>query len=53
MMTPERIRKNVRSGEILRFEPQGLNLVNEEPKIRASFEQVGCIRFFEKLHGYN
>jgi hypothetical protein len=28
-------------------------LVNTNPIIRASFEQMGCIRFCEKLQGYN
>jgi hypothetical protein len=27
--------------------------VNADPTIRVSFEQVGCIRFCEKLQGYN
>jgi hypothetical protein len=52
MKNPKQKRKNSRSGEIVRFEPHGLNLVNANPTIRASFEQVGCIGFFEKLQGY-
>jgi hypothetical protein len=52
MTTPERKIKNVRRGKIVRFEPRGLNLVKVDPTIRASFEQVGCIGFFEKLQGY-
>jgi len=27
--------------------------VNVDPPIRASFEQLGCIRFCEKILGYN
>jgi hypothetical protein len=53
MTTPERRRKNVKGGDIVRFEPQGLNLVNTDPTIRESFEQVGCIRFCVKIQGYN
>jgi hypothetical protein len=53
MTNPKRRRKNVRSGEIVRVEPQGLNFLNANPKIRASFEQVGCIKFCKKIHGYN
>ena len=37
----------------MRFEPHGLNLVNTDPTIKASFEQMTCIRFYEKLPGYN
>jgi hypothetical protein len=53
MKTLERRRKNVKGGDFVRFQPQGLNLVNTDPKIRASFEQVRCIRFCEKFQGYN
>jgi hypothetical protein len=49
MKTPKHRRKNVKGGDFVRFEPQGLNLVNVDPTIRASFEQVGCIRFCEKI----
>jgi hypothetical protein len=40
MTTPQRKRKNVRSGKVVRFEPHNLNLVNADPTIRVSFEQV-------------
>jgi hypothetical protein len=53
MTTPQRKRKNVRSGEIVRFEPQSLDLVNANRMIRVSFEQAGCMRFCEKVQGYN
>jgi hypothetical protein len=53
MTTPEHKRKNVKGVDFVRFEPHGLNLVNVDPKIIASFEQVGHIRFCEKLQGYN
>jgi hypothetical protein len=53
MTTSKQKRKNVRSEEIMRFEPQGLSLVNTDPMIRASFEQVDCIKFCKKLQGYN
>ena len=53
MTTPQQKRKNVRSGKVVRFETQNLNLVNADPMIRVSFEQDGCIIFYEKVHGYN
>jgi hypothetical protein len=53
MTTLERRRNNARGGDITRFEPYDLNLANTEPTIRASFEQVGCIIFFEKYQGHN
>jgi hypothetical protein len=53
METLEGRRRNTKGGDIVRFEPQGLRLVNADPTIRASFEQVGCIRFCEKIQGYN
>jgi hypothetical protein len=37
----------------MRFEPQNLKLVNADPMIRVSFEQARCIRFCEKVQGYN
>ena len=51
MTTPNR--KKHKGGDILRFEPQDLTLINSDPLIRVAFEQVGCIRFFEKIQGYN
>jgi ATP-dependent RNA circularization protein (DNA/RNA ligase family) len=53
METPEGRRRTTKGGDIVRFEPQDLRLVNADPTIRVSFEQVGCIRFCEKLQGYN
>jgi hypothetical protein len=53
MATPQGRRSNKKGGDIVRFEPQHLILVNAIPTIRVSFEQVGCIRFCEKLQGYN
>jgi hypothetical protein len=38
---------------VLRCEPQSLKLVNFDPAFRVSFEQVGCMRFCEKIQGYN
>jgi hypothetical protein len=45
--------KNARSGKVVRFEPHDLNLINVDPTIRVSFEQTICIRFYEKIQGYN
>jgi hypothetical protein len=53
MTTPQRKRNNVRSRESMRFEPQSLNLVNADPTIKVSFEQDGCMSFYEKVQGYN
>jgi hypothetical protein len=52
MKTTQSKRKNV-SGKVMRFEPHDLKLVNANPTIIVSFEQVGCIRFCEKIQGYN
>jgi hypothetical protein len=38
---------------VLRYEPQSLTLVNSDPAFKVSFEQVGCMRFCEKIQGYN
>jgi hypothetical protein len=53
MSTPEKKKKYNKGGNIVRFEPQGLQLINSDPTIRASFEQARCVRFCEKLQGYN
>jgi hypothetical protein len=53
MKTSQSIRKKVRSGRAVRSEPQDLTLINEDPKIRASFEHVGCMRSCENIKGYN
>lgn len=42
-----------KGGAIVRFEPQNLTFINVDPTIRVAFEQVGCIRFCEKIQGYN
>ena len=46
-------KKKYRGNNVLRYEPQGLNLVNSDPALRVSFEYIGCIRFCEKIQGYN
>jgi len=53
METLDGIKKSTKGGDIVKFECQGLKLVNADPRIRVSFEQVSCIRFCEKLHRYN
>jgi hypothetical protein len=52
MATHEKKKYN-KGGSVLRCEPQTLELVNSDPAFRVSFEQVGCIRFCEKIQGYN
>jgi hypothetical protein len=51
MTTPQSKRKNARSEKVVRFEPQDLKLVNSYLTIRVSFEQAGCIRFYENFKG--
>jgi len=51
MTTPDKKKK--KWGDIVRFEPQGLTLINSNPTIRVAFEHTGCIRFCEKIQGYN
>jgi hypothetical protein len=53
MTTSQDIRKKARSGRAVRPEPQDLALINEDPNVRASFEQVGCMHYCEKIQGYN
>jgi hypothetical protein len=53
MAASQSIRKKARSGRVVRSEPQDLELINEDPTIRASFEQARCMRFCEKIKGYN
>lgn len=42
-----------KGGEIVRFEPQDPSLINSDLATRETFEEVGCVRFFEKMQGYN
>jgi hypothetical protein len=53
METSQNIRKGARSGRNVGPEPQSLTLVNEDPEVRASFEQVGCMTFCRKIQGFN
>jgi hypothetical protein len=53
MVVSQSTRKKARSGRAVRFEPQDMELINEDPKIKASFEQVGCMHFYERIKGYN
>jgi len=45
--------KRKRSGQVLRFEPQNLDLFEGNPNFIDSFRQVGCYRFCEKMQGYH
>jgi len=40
-------------GNVLTYEPQELTLVNLDPTYMVSFEQARCMRFCEKIQGYN
>jgi hypothetical protein len=53
METSQNIRKGARSGRNVGPEPQNLTLINEDPEVRASFEQVGCMAFCRKIQGFN
>jgi hypothetical protein len=53
MATSQNIRKGARSGRTVGFEPQNLALINEDPNVKASFEQVGCMLYCKKIQGYN
>jgi hypothetical protein len=47
-------KKRYNKGEdILKFEPQGLQLLNSDPAFRKSFQQVRCLTFCGKMEGYN
>jgi hypothetical protein len=48
METSQNIRKGARSGRNVGPEPQSLTLVNEDPDVRAYFEQVGACSFVRK-----
>lgn len=51
MSTPED--KKHKGGAIVRFEPQDVTVINADPAFRVAFEQVGCMRFCEKIQGYH
>jgi hypothetical protein len=53
MKTSQGISKKARSGRVVRSEPQDLALINEDLNIRESFEWVRCMRYCEKIKGYN
>jgi hypothetical protein len=53
METSQNIRKSVRSGRNVGPEPQNLILINEDPEVRTSFEQFGCMDFCRKIQGFN
>jgi hypothetical protein len=53
METSQNIRKGMRSGRSVGLEPQNLALINEDPEVRASFEQFGCMAFCRKIQGFN
>jgi len=38
-------------GDIVRFKPQGLQLLDSNPIFRETFQAVGCLTFCEKLQG--
>jgi hypothetical protein len=53
MTTSQNIRKGAQSNRNVGLEPQNLTLVNEDPDVRVSFEQVRCMVFCRKIQGFN
>jgi hypothetical protein len=53
METSQNIKKGAQNGRTVGSEPQNLALVNEDPDVRASFEQVRCMLYCKKIQGYN
>jgi hypothetical protein len=45
MEVSKSIKKKARSGKAVRFESQDMELINEDPKNRSSFEQARCMNF--------
>jgi hypothetical protein len=42
--------KNIhKGGDIVRDEPQDMQLINSQPFFKESFQWVGCLDFFEKM----
>jgi len=42
-----------KGGAIVCFEPQKISNINANPTIRVVFEQVGRMRFCERIQGYH
>jgi hypothetical protein len=53
MATSQDIRNKARIGRAVRTEPQDLTLINKDPNVRESFEQVIFMCYCEKIQGYN
>jgi hypothetical protein len=53
MAVSQSIRKKERSGRAVRFETRDLELINEDPTNKVSFEQARCMCFYETIQGYN
>jgi hypothetical protein len=52
-MTNQERKKYNKGGNVLRCEPQSLELVNSNPSFRVSFEQAVYMRFYENIQIYN
>jgi hypothetical protein len=44
---------SVMGGLEVRYEPEILNAICQDPEVYCIFENVGCIVYFEKLQGLN
>lgn len=51
MSTPKE--EKHKGGAIVHFEPQDIIAINVDPTFRMCFEQVGCMRFCERIQGYH
>jgi hypothetical protein len=38
-----------KGGDIVRFEPHDMQLINFEPFFKEDFQRVGCLNFFQKI----
>ena len=48
------MKKNVnKGGSCVRYEPMGLNILNEDPSFMDAFRNVGCLQFCQKIRGFH
>lgn len=49
--TPKK--KTNKVGDIVRFEPRGMALINSNPNYMETFRKAGCLKFCQKLDGHH
>ena len=42
-----------KGGDIVRFEPRGMTLINSNPGYMEIFRNDGCLKFCQKLDGHH